>query len=302
MNLSRRVHASAVVALPGAFALLAALGSAAATAAPGRPPSAAPSTERGSVSAGDNLRTGWYPDEPTLDPTTVGSPDFGRLFDTTLDGQIYAQPLVAGGVVLVATETNQVYALAPATGEVVWSRSLGTPWNPLDLNCRDLVPSIGVTGTPAVDATTGTAYLVAKTYVSGSSGAATWAMHALDLKTGDERVGFPVAIGGAASNAPSRVFDPLHQMQRPGLLLMNGVVYAAFGAHCDVSPYAGWVVGVSTAGAVHALRRRRPRQRFGSELPQGLTGRTLGLPGRGDDCVVLQPADQSRPGNSVERL
>jgi outer membrane protein assembly factor BamB len=188
-----------------------------------------------------------------LDPTTVGSPDFGRLFDATLDGQIYAQPLVAGGVVLVATETNQVYALEPATGAVLWSRDLGTPWNPLDLNCRDLVPSIGVTGTPAVDAATNTAYLVSKTYVSGSSGAAQWLAHALDLGTGAERDGFPVVIAGAASNAPSKVFDAGHQMQRPGLLLMNGVVYAAFGAHCDQGPYAGWVVGITTKGTIQTL-------------------------------------------------
>ena len=37
-------------------------------------------------------------------------------------------------------------------------------------------------------------------------------------------------------------------MQRPGLLLMNGVVYAGFASHCDYTPFVGYVVGVSTAG------------------------------------------------------
>jgi iron transport multicopper oxidase len=36
------------------------------------------------------------------------------------------------------------------------------------------------------------------------------------------------------------------------LLLMNGVVYAGFGSHCDTTPFEGWVFGVSTAGHVTA--------------------------------------------------
>ena len=41
---------------------------------------------------------------------------------------------------------------------------------------------------------------------------------------------------------------PMTAMQRPGLLLMNGVVYAGFASHCDYTPFVGYVVGVSTAG------------------------------------------------------
>jgi outer membrane protein assembly factor BamB len=201
-----------------------------------------------SMMAADAARTGWYSNQPTLDPVTVGSPYFGQLFDANLDGQIYAQPLYADGVVFVATETNRLYALDPATGATLWTRQLGTPWLPSDLNCADLLPSIGVTGTPAIDADSGTAYLLSKTYVSGTSGGAAWFAHAIDLTTGAERDGFPVAIAGAASNEPALSFDPTHQGQRPGLLLMNGVVYAGFGAHCDIAPYAGWIVGISTKG------------------------------------------------------
>ncbi|HEX4403781.1 MAG TPA: choice-of-anchor D domain-containing protein [Polyangia bacterium] len=206
-----------------------------------------------SVMSADTLRTGWYSNQPLLDPTTVSSPYFGQLFDTTLDGSIYAQPLFSNGVLFVATENNNLYALDPVTGATSWSRDLGTPWNAADLNCADLQPTIGVTGTPAIDATTGTAYLFSKTYASGASGTALWLAHAVDLATGAERAGFPVAIAGTAANDPTVTFDPTHQAQRPGLLLMNGVVYAGFGAHCDEWPYAGWIVGVSTSGAITTM-------------------------------------------------
>src|SRR5262249_10306367 len=66
------------------------------------------------------------------------------------------------------------------------------------------------------------------------------------------RTGFPVQLSGNADNIPSMSFSPTTQHQRPGLLLMDGVVYAAFGGHCDVSPWRGWIFGVSTAGNVTA--------------------------------------------------
>jgi outer membrane protein assembly factor BamB len=201
----------------------------------------------------DAARTGFYPNQPALDPAIVGSPYFGQLFDAPLDGQIYAQPLYAGGVVFVATESNHLYGLDPTTGQVLWTRQLGTPFQATDINCGDLLPSIGVSGTPAIDAEAGVAYLLSKTYASGASGAATWSAHAIDLATGAEHNGFPVEIGGAANNEPTQVFNPTLQMQRPGLLLMDGVVYAAFGAHCDEQPYTGWVVGISTKGYVATM-------------------------------------------------
>jgi outer membrane protein assembly factor BamB len=214
---------------------------------------AAATLDAESTMSGDALRTGFYPNQPALDPATVGSPYFGQIFDAALDGQIYAQPLYANGVLLVATESNYVYALDAATGSKLWTRALGRPFLASDLNCGDLTPTIGVTGTPAIDTVTSTAYLLSKTYANGNDGAAIWSAHALDLETGDERAGFPVIIGGSASNYPARAFDAERQMQRPGLLLMNGVVYAGFGAHCDEWPYAGWVVGISTQGYVQTL-------------------------------------------------
>jgi hypothetical protein len=196
-----------------------------------------------------NLRTGWYSNQPGLSPSAVSSASFHPLFTAVVDGQVYAQPLVSSGTLIVATEKNNVYGLAAGTGVQKWTRNLGVPWAN-DIGCPDLNPTIGVTSTPVIDPATHTVYVVNKTYASGSSGPAAWWMHAIDVATGVERAGFPVAIRGTAQNAPSRAFAPTNQLQRPGLLLNNGVVYAAFGSLCDISPFAGWVFGVTTGGTL----------------------------------------------------
>src|SRR5262249_51204855 len=81
-------------------------------------------------------------------PVEVSSPSFQQLFDVALDGQIYAQPLLFPGGLLVATENNHVYVLDPATGAVLVDRALEPPWLAADLGCGDLVPNVGITGPP----------------------------------------------------------------------------------------------------------------------------------------------------------
>ncbi len=205
------------------------------------------------TNAGDDLRTGWYPNESSLTPQLLSGGSFGRLFSTPVEGQVYAQPLLADGTLLVASESNKVYGLDPVTGASKWGPvNLGTPWRAADIGCGDLAPTIGVTATPVIDEASETAYMTHKTYASGSSGTARWYMDAIDMKTGAERAGFPVVLSGSAQNAPGQTFSPSTQLQRPGLLLMDGVVYAAFGSDCDIPPWQGWVFGVSTAGIVTA--------------------------------------------------
>lgn len=208
----------------------------------------------GITNSGDDLRTGWYPNQPSLTPQLVSGGTFGQLWSATVEGQVYAQPLLDNGTLLVATEANKVYGLDPTTGAQKWAKplNLGTPWNPADIGCGDLTPSIGVTATPVIDPATNIAYMTHKTYVSGTSGPARYYMDAVDVTTGLEKAGFPVELSGAAQNAPSRTFPATTELQRPGLLLMEGVVYAAFGSHCDHNPWQGWVFGVSTAGQVRA--------------------------------------------------
>src|SRR3982074_3414408 len=130
----------------GASALIAALSMLlAAFVATGLSPVAHPDVP---TAAKDDLRTGWYPDQTTLTPGLVSGGTFGQQFSAPVAGQVYAQPLVANNTLLVATETNNIYGLDPGNGARRWSRNLGTPWNPADVGCADLTPSIGITGTP----------------------------------------------------------------------------------------------------------------------------------------------------------
>src|SRR5437870_9977772 len=76
-------------------------------------------------------------------------------FDGTIVGNVYAQPLYieggpSGPMIIAVTESNNVYALNPTTGTVIWQRTdLGPPVTS-GLPCGNINPA-GITGTPAVD-------------------------------------------------------------------------------------------------------------------------------------------------------
>jgi outer membrane protein assembly factor BamB len=205
---------------------------------------------RTTTNAADAARTGWYPEEPGLAPAAVGSEDFGPRWRTRVEGQIYAQPLAWAGTVIVVTAANMAYGLDQLTGAIRWSRSLDPPVLAANLRCSDLTPLIGVTSTPVIDPATSTAYVLTKTAIDGRYA---HRLHALDVVTGAARDRFPVTIAGSAANDPSQVFDSTWQHQRPGLALLDGVIYAGFGAHCDLGRYRGWMVGVRTDGTVATL-------------------------------------------------
>ncbi|HET9167982.1 MAG TPA: choice-of-anchor D domain-containing protein [Actinospica sp.] len=195
----------------------------------------------------DDLRTGWDQAESTLSSGSVGGSDFGQLFATQLNGQIYAQPLVVGGTLIVATDNDYVYGVDKATGAIEWTDDLGPSWPASTVGCGDLTPNVGVTSTPVYDPATGYVYLVGMINDGASASSPHWKMFAVDPATGAQRTGWPVTIQGYPDNDASRAFNSMTAMQRPGLLLMNGSVYAAFGSHCDYQPYVGYVVGVSTS-------------------------------------------------------
>ncbi len=188
----------------------------------------------------DNLRTGWDPGEPGLSPSVVNGSSFGEVFSTAVKGQVYAQPLVIGSTVIVATEQDWVYGLNAGTGAIEWLTSLGTPYR--IPHCADLVPDLGVTSAPVYDPSTGTVYVMAQV-VSGTYVA--WRLFGLSIATG--AVTFRRGIYGSPSNDPHITIDNQQQGQRAGLLLLNGWVYAAFASHCDHSPWAGFVAAVDLA-------------------------------------------------------
>ncbi|MEV8516727.1 choice-of-anchor D domain-containing protein [Dactylosporangium sp. NPDC051484] len=194
----------------------------------------------------DSLRSGWDSAEPNLPPATVTGSGFGQLFSTQVNGQVYAQPLVVGSTVLVSTENNYIYGLDAVTGATKWSRSLGAPWPASTTGCADLTPNLGNTSTGVFDPATQTYYLTTKVNDGPDAQHPNWYLHAVDVTNGAERTGWPVKIAGTPSNDPSHPFVGYDVNQRPGLLLLGGVVYMAFGAQCDYGTYVGWVVGVNT--------------------------------------------------------
>ena len=224
--------------------------------------------------AGDQLNTGWYPNQSGLTPDLVSGGTFGVMFDTALPdgGQVYGQPVVSNGTLVAATERNGVYGLDPVNGSIKWSRNFGTPFNPSEVNCGDLTPTVGITSSPVVDQASGTVYVVAKSYVSGGSGPTRQQLHALDVASGAERAGFPVTIQGTADNDATSTFDAASSkslIQRAGLSLLGGVVYIAFSGHCDYSAdnrFQGWVFGVGASGS---SRSGQITARFTTEAGQG---------------------------------
>jgi hypothetical protein len=183
-----------------------------------------------------------------LSPAVVQSPSFGQRFSTTLSGQIYAQPLVYQGTVFVATESDIVSAIDGNSGAIKWQRQVGTPEPGLTVapGCTDLAPTHGITSTPVIDPSTGVLYVSARNWDGVNAASSTYQLHAMNVNTGAELGGWPITFAGVAANDPTVTFNPVAQMQRPGLLLLGGSVYVGFGSNCDVSPYKGWVIGVST--------------------------------------------------------
>jgi len=212
----------------------------------------------------DNSRTGQNLSETILKASNVSPSTFGKLFSRQVSGQIYAQPLYVpnlniGGlnrnIVYVATEGNNVYAFDaddPSALAPLWQVNLGTPVPGTDGTHGCALPQIGITSTPVIDLASSTIYVVAKTK-DISTNIYHFTLHALDLVTGGEKFGGPVAISGqvpgtcsgsVGGNVP---FKELLEHNRPCLLLQNGVVYIAFGSLCETSPWHGWLFGYSAS-------------------------------------------------------
>ena len=222
----------------------------------------------------DNMRTGQNTTETILTPSNVKSTTFGKLFALSVDGYVYAQPLyksnvsisgVTHNIIYVATENDTVYALdadnSGGNSAPLWQASLidtahgATPGEfpvstPDDNFCTDLVPQIGITSTPVIDAQTGTIYVEAESKLADGV-TFVHRIHTLDMTTGAERSPGPVEITatvpGSSDGGNAVTFDPLHQLNRPGLLLVNGTVYLGFASSCDIGPYHGWIFAYDAA-------------------------------------------------------
>jgi fibronectin type 3 domain-containing protein len=225
--------------------------------------------------------------ETTLNLADVNPTQFGKLFSQTVDGYVYAEPLYKANlaipgqgthnVAFVATEHDSVYAFdadsnTGANANPLWFHSFLDPGNavttipsPSVVSNSDIVPEIGITGTPVIDGSTSTLYVVAAT-LEIRNGAAHYVqkLHALDITTGNEltaayRLGdtiqggaeggwtnvSDISVNGVGDGSSGGVirFNAARENNRSGLQIVNGVVYVAFASHSDFRPYTGWVLG-----------------------------------------------------------
>jgi hypothetical protein len=227
----------------------------------------------------NGARSGANTQERALTTANVNAATFGKLFSCIVDGAIYAQPLwvpslTIGGakhnVVFVATQHDSLFAFdADATGpssacSPLWQVSLidtnhgglanETPvaWNMVGLGLGDTQPEIGVTGTPVIDLTTNTLYVVSKSVIVGASGNSFYQrLHAIDLTTGNEKFSGPTTIAGTypgtGDGGTTVTFVARFENQRPGLALSKGVVYIGWASHEDGGPFYGWLMGYNAS-------------------------------------------------------
>jgi outer membrane protein assembly factor BamB len=189
----------------------------------------------------DNLRTGYIASTP--DPHRLTN-----IWRMQLDGAVYAEPLVIGTHVIVATEGDSLYALDAATGSVQWKAHVGTPVPQSSLPCGDIDP-LGITGTPVYDPATGLVFAVAE--ISGPA----HILVGVDATTGQVKVRRLVDTDG---------MDPQAHQQRSALTLANGMIYIAYGGlDGDCSDYIGRVVAARTDGQGPLLVYRVPTTREG---------------------------------------
>ena len=189
----------------------------------------------------DNTRTGYLPNLPDPQQLAVA-------WNVTLDGAVYAEPLVVGGHVLVATEGDSLYSLDAHTGKIEWRTNIGQPVPLSALPCGNIDP-LGITGTPVYDPATGLVFAVAE--VSGPA----HILVGVDARTGEVRI---------RRSADPAGMDPTAHQQRAALALANGMVYAAYGGlFGDCGDYHGWVVGARTDGSGGLITYQVPTQREG---------------------------------------
>ena len=197
----------------------------------------------------DTLRTGWDPNEPNLSPTNVNCEQLRHAILHATGRPDLCAALGGGGHLDRRDgERRGVRAGSGDRGDPLdrqrWVGLAGLGdrlWRP------DPEPRRHID--PVYDPASNAVYFTAKVNDGPDAQHPHWYMYAVDPATGAERAGFPVMIAGAPSNDPTTPFDPYTQNQRPGLLLLGGVVYAGFGSECDFGPYRGYVVGVSTSTA-----------------------------------------------------
>ncbi|MBV9213072.1 MAG: PQQ-binding-like beta-propeller repeat protein [Actinobacteria bacterium] len=171
---------------------------------------------------GSSSRAGIVPGAPS-------NPSLHKRFELPVDGEVYAEPLIAGGRIYVATENDTVYAFTTG-GQLVWKRHLGSPVPGGDLPCGNIDPS-GITGTPVIAG--GRLFAVAF------------------LHSGHKHVLFGLRLSDGTVAVHGRVDPPnrLAQQERGALLATHGRIYVPYGGlYGDCGTYHGYVISRTESG------------------------------------------------------
>jgi hypothetical protein len=203
----------------------------------------------------NNSRTGSI-NSPGLNQSVFKTPGaWGPLPTLQVQGTVYAQPLYVEQItmasdhrphnaVFVATAQNNIYAFDADNFASLWSKPLGgndqskIP-RPTQPNCNDLSgpEGIGIEATPVIDRTLGRMFV---SYRLGNENPtkAEQRLAAIDLSSGG------VISTKVEPPAPPQDW-PQWNRSRASLLLVNGVVYVAFGSRCEdpgTPQFQGWVL------------------------------------------------------------
>ncbi|KAK3686178.1 hypothetical protein B0T22DRAFT_242361 [Podospora appendiculata] len=219
-----------------------------------------------SLQDADLAQSGYLPCH-NIDPARLGNYTRAWLNTYSSNEYFHAKPLVytppgaTDELVILVSNQNNIRVLDGATGTLKYSRTVQPPFMAFDSNCGDIQYSIGITGTPYIDAATNIMYFFSKGYRPGSGpgdpnnpgvGAinGTYKLYAVTLPTLADISGFPVTIDGhAADNDPTRYFVGGVVLQRPSVAVVGNTIVGGFGGHCDNFNYTGMLVSVSkTAG------------------------------------------------------
>jgi hypothetical protein len=209
-----------------------------------------------------NQRDGAYV-VPSLTLAAAAKMKRDGKFDGTISGHVYAQPLFwrprgAGkGLVIVATESNTVYALNGSTGKTVWQTpALAPPMPRSQLPCGNIDP-MGITGTPVIDPASGRLYLNAMTKTGNG---ARHMVYALSLADGSVVQGWPIDMQAQMTNKGA-AFDSSVHGERSALLFFKNKLYVNYGGHFgDCGAYRGTVAQIDPETAtVEAVWQTRAK-------------------------------------------
>ena len=195
-------------------------------------------------------RDGSNTQEYTLTPALVNTSTFSKLFSCAIDAAAYAQPLWVANVIInggrhnvfyVVTQHDTVYAFDADAAPCVSLKTqsllgAGETWlSQNDVGTGDISPDVGIVGTPVIDASTKTIYVVSKSK-STSGTNYVQRLHALNLSDLTERANSPAQIAAGAGGSFALI-----QNQRAGLVLSGTSVYVTWASHGDQGPYHGFL-------------------------------------------------------------